>query len=380
MRIIFFIILITYSSLSFANSAKEIGKELGMQGNFEGIISQGLTKDMKESLNYTDIEELDETKYNNAEKYTNADIKNLATDKATEDYKANLVKEGFVKWKAYDLKKEDFTDKAKDVMKDPENYVEWLKGEYSDCKTIEGDVLESKSTKTCDEYYGVSENNCKIGQIVEVDSSHKYQCFKERNYTEKLCSKKLKVTCSSDICSSSGIVASDIASDMKFEYNNPYLTIGTIADDYWYFGKGKCTLVERITKFNIKNINELKEAVLVEAGYDDYMYLEINGQLVFNEPHGGDILEVVNNVVIKNSKFLKAAKENESMAQMVGKPCDLGKNNKSTPNKNLRPYLKEGENSIRMRVAVGGHGEAWIKLKINQSCCIEASYWEESCN
>jgi hypothetical protein len=374
MRSIPLIIVLLYSPFSLATSGKELGKDLGAskQGDFSKIISLGITDDIAQGLNYqgTELKQ---------KQYMSGEMSIAANDEFLTNDKAQVVKDGFEKGKTYDLKQEGFTDKAKDAIQNPENYVDWLKGEYSDCKTIEGKPLQSKSIKTCDEYYGLTQSACKIGQVIEVGSSHKYECLKERVYTEKICSKKLRVTCSSETCSSSGIIVSDIASDMKFEYNNPYLTIGTIADDYWYFGKGKCTLVERVTTINIKDINELKEAVLVEAGYDDYLYLEINGQLVFNEPHGGDILEVAHNVVIKNSKFLKGAKENPSIAQMVGKSCELGRNNKAAPNKNLLPYLKEGANQIRMRVAVGGHGEAWIKLKISQSCCTETSFWEESC-
>lgn len=42
---------------------------------------------------------------------------------------------------------------------------------------------------------------------------------------------------------------------MKFEYSYPYLTIGTIADNYW---GGRCDAYDQVTKFQVRNKGEIK--------------------------------------------------------------------------------------------------------------------------
>ena len=48
----------------------------------------------------------------------------------------------------------------------------------------------------------------------------------------------------------------------------------------------------------------------------------------------------------------------------------------------LMPYLKDGENILKMKILVSGLGEGWIKIKAKQQCCANDEWmetWEENC-
>ena len=179
------------------------------------------------------------------------------------------------------------------------------------------------------------------------------------------CENILEVTCAADgggDCDSGGIVKDSIESDMDFSYDYPILTIGTIHDNAW---GGKCQLYDRNTKFKIKNLEEIKEFKLSRVGFDDYLWVKMNGKTVYVGPYGGDRVE------IKRSNGCNGITTDGSNCHH----CELNTNWEREVNIDLKPYLKEGKNELWMRIAVAGWGEAWMHISAKQYCCDE---WEES--
>ena len=159
---------------------------------------------------------------------------------------------------------------------------------------------------------------------------------------------------------------------MMFDQRNGVLTIGTIADNYW---GGNCQLYDKNTTFKLKNINLIKDFTIFNVGFDDYMEIIVNGHSVYAGPDGGSNLQVVKRAK-KHEFFGQVFFGKESLVVSNGHSdhsCERDTNWNLPANLNLIPYLKEGENSIRIKVIVSGHGEGWLKIRAKQNCC---SKWD----
>jgi len=362
--------------------ARNAGKEIGQAGSGKSsqILNSGLDQNLSgnitaaEALNFqgTDIPE---SKLAHVD--LEAESKRSFLDPNNEHVK--LIKSADENLDAVELNTNNTKfDRAKDAQKNPENYIDWLTSKYSDCINTGGEEVNYENYKVCDIYHGISENACKIGKLLEVDAKHSYECVKERNTYNKNCKKSLKVWCDrKPDCDSGGIITSSVASDMQFSYSYPELLIGTIADNYW---QHSCGAFERITKFKIKNIKDVTEAVINRVGFDDYMLVKVNGHMVFNEPYGGTILEIEKGRVAKTNEQLQSIKTSKRFFSRGGHSCELSINNNYPVNIDIMPYLKEGDNEIFIKVVVAGFGEGWINIKTRQHCCIEKQEWEEKCD
>ena len=184
------------------------------------------------------------------------------------------------------------------------------------------------------------------------------------------CQRKLTPVCArTKECDDGGIVVGSIKQpDMLFQYNYPELTIGTIADNYW---AGNCTIYDRTTSFKIRNLKKIKEFRIAQVGFDDYLWIKVNGHTVYVGPFGGNQIDLTSGGwftgVTTNGKDFRG--------------CELGTNWNVGVNIDIRPYLKDdGENEIWTRVIVAGVGEGWMKIIARQDCCDHwEDVWEDQC-
>ena len=156
---------------------------------------------------------------------------------------------------------------------------------------------------------------------------------------------------STSACLQGLIIPEFVENDMKFEYNYPILTIGTISDNYW---SGQCTLYDRDTKFEIKDLAGITEFTLKEVGFDDYLHIKINDNAVYIGPFGGDRLELVN----------KTKGQSVTTDGVNRYSCELNTSWHKIVNVDLTPYLKEGTNSILTRTLVSGYGDSWLSMSV----------------
>jgi len=296
--------------------------------------------------------------------YGEGGISSAANDLAHSHGYLSLVTNSMAKIDDEDLSLNDaFLNKSRLIQKNPEKYVDWITGGYPDCEGDEENEIVNKTTKTCDEYHQITDKQCLIGRNIQVEARHKYECHKERLVEKKSCFKKLTVRCEQGTdCDSKGIIMTSVESDMKWEYNYPFLTIGTIADNYW---RAWCGKFVRSTKFIVKNKELIDELKIVEVGFDDYMRISINGTQVYNGPFGGTTLRTADDVVTNGSgNWYK---------------CELNTSWQYNVDINLLPHIREGENEIITEVVVAGAGEGWMKIKTKQHCCVPKDTWEEVC-
>lgn len=285
-----------------------------------------------------------------------------------------------------DLKKEKLQDKAK--QDEVGQLIIKSHGERSrDFEDIDKEEWFKQSLEIIDEAdKGIQKDGikgCVKGKVPEVTQiefdkeTKKYK--KKETYLEKAtcekpgsaeykCEKKLKLKCiNSAECDNRGIIADTVQTDMKWVYSFPTLTIGTIADNYWC---GHCQVYDRPTKFQVRNLDKITEFRITKVGFDDYLWIKINGHTVYVGPHAGDRIE------LKGNGFWTGVTTDGTNQYR----CELGTNWNRDLNIDLKPYLKEGENELWMRVIVAGCGEGWMQISAKQHCCSQwHEEWDASC-
>lgn len=251
-----------------------------------------------------------------------------------------------------------YIDSARQNAKKYENKFNAITGSYKDCKEIEHGYIY-KENMTCDEYYDVKHSNCPIAQIIEIDPKYTYQCIKKRQDYIKTCNDEItSITCrKSSECDNGGIILSSVKTNLQNQaYSYPTLYVGT---PYWepYY----CTKDDtKYTTFEVKNLNNIKEFTLTKVLFDDHLLIKVNGKKVYLGPEDdGDRLEVI-----------EGSRRGTITTNGVNrKVCERSTNWHRSPNVDLRPFLKEGENKISITIITAGHGNAQIWIKAVQHCC-----------
>lgn len=263
------------------------------------------------------------------------------------------------------------------------------------------------SVEHCEEWLKAEERRCAIGRVVTVDKDVNYQCDKTTaQKTSHECHQTLTVTCStpSDGCDATGVQLGNIDSDMRWQMTQSggdnLITLGTIGNDYWGWG-----VYDRTTTFNISKIADVSAFRLDHAWFDDWLWVKVNGVTVYVGPYGGDRLDTdvyVSNWsgearpgswlaahgYSKNGDMYWDAWGNEwnkvdSLVCTGDASCNAFEQRTSwdkTLGIDLRPYVREGSNTVWMRTVVGGRGESAIRLVTRQYCppvCTDA--WTDGC-
>jgi len=193
-------------------------------------------------------------------------------------------------------------------------------------------------------------------------------CVEWRESQLDTCQETLQLSCNRPIeCDAGGILMTSLNSDMQWDYTYPTLTLGANADNIW---SGYCAVFDRQTTFTIEDIDKVKEFTLVQAGFDDWIKIEVNGNLVYVGPYGGDRLEVITSSLFSRVQY--------GPSNYGG--CELGTSWNKTLNIDIKPYLQTGTNTIDMRVVVAGGGEGWMKFRATQYCdCEWSETWSNDC-
>lgn len=281
----------------------------------------------------------------------------------------------------FDRNNKGFLDKALRRVKNAEREFDFLKSSNEVCTSTE-EIVTDNIIEICDQYYQMEESSCFPKQIVEIDPKYNYLCNKKREVGIKTCTDSIKtIKCKDSAeCDLGGIKPGSVESDIELKLENGVLTIGTIRDNGWE-GKG-CQLYDKNTTFKLKNVHLIKEFTIFNVGFDDYMEIIVNGTSVYAGPDDGRDLRVVTKT---ERKFSIKKGFYDVHYQMINNgssdhPCERNTNWNLQKNIDLKPYLVEGENSIRIRVFVSGWGEGWLKIRAKQNCC---SKWdiqrEEKC-
>lgn len=205
------------------------------------------------------------------------------------------------------------------------------------------------------------------------------------------CNKVLSVHCKKTIqCDYGGITKVSIPKNMIFDTSNGFITMGTDADNNF---KGTCATFEETATFEIAQASLVTVFRLVHVKFDDYLQLELNGHIFYVGPDGGEYVEVKEEEVEKERTVTTdllgqklAVPRVEKYKEKTGRTmvfngegkepqkCERDtdwNSEKNIPRVNidLKPYLKNGINVLKMKIIVSGLGEGWFKIEAKQQCC-----------
>ncbi|MBQ4839842.1 hypothetical protein [Pseudoalteromonas luteoviolacea] len=117
------------------------------------------------------------------------------------------------------------------------------------------------------------------------------------------------------------------------------LTIGKLGDDYW---QGRCDAFNTVSKFNVKRPEMIEKAVLVQAVFDDWIYVSNSGKKVYAGPFNW------------NGTRLPP-----------GRSCELKTHWIKYPNVDFTDSFKQpGVVELKTKVLVYGGGEGYTKARI----------------
>lgn len=252
-------------------------------------------------------------------------------------------------------------------------------GDLAQCETVIDPGGTSQRTSVCHEQGAMSEPSCTVGQVVEVDADYQYQCRQTPLQVETLsCNRTRIVTCeaAADGCDNGGIVPGSTQGDMRTWFGpiggGTYgLEFGTFADNYW---GGYAAVFDRSLQFNIENRDAVTRFHLVNAAFDDWLLVSLNGHVVYVGPWGGDRLDVVNRIVWGFPRT-----QIQFSAAGFGWP-ELDTSWNQSIDVDLRPYLRNGSNTLFMRTIVAGNGEGAIRISARMACprnCTDT--WNDQC-
>lgn len=261
-------------------------------------------------------------------------------------------------------------DNAEDIMA---QFGMNQQGSQSQCTTRTDTTPAVYETATCSVAREFVANQCVYGREVVIDADANYQCDQTVNAYETLkCRRSFSVTCTGggDGCDQGGIVPNSWAGDMATSWfpdgaGNYILQFGTIADNYW---RGYGAIYDRTLTFDIRDVDLITKFSLTRATFDDWLLVKVNGTVVYVGPYGGDRLEVSTSCYPDIGCIASV----QYCATCFGH-AELSTSWNFALNIDLKPYLRDGSNTIFTRTVVGGYGESAIQITTRQRCPLNCS-------
>lgn len=249
------------------------------------------------------------------------DVHNLESDaqnKESNDQNAKLLKKSYETNNLKFRGDESFLSQNRDIMINGNNPVNL---NYSSCKDLEFNCFDYKNptTKSC------------ISDLVNKDyGNHSFTCNEQKNISSNFCLEKNQFSCKRSIYT---LPHTTSMSFPNYYFRNNIL--GYITPNRMY---QNCSGYNYYWRFNLNSLDSMEELKFIWGQADDRTLIYINNNLVHNYPHYG---------------------------------CELGRTFHNAPNKDLKPYLKIGNNEIKVRIIVGGRGEARGEFKVRYKECQE---------
>ncbi|MDA0938778.1 MAG: hypothetical protein O3C05_00595 [Proteobacteria bacterium] len=370
--------IILIQTVSFAQdiaiskqNARSIGE--GLLGKVQGTASSSIegNNDLAKGLNYkgTSSRVLPQKNMNSEQLKGEAELMKKGS------IEGELIEKGFMNREDYDtdaLRKDLNT--AKDAQKNPERYIGDLLSQSKECEQINKEDITSKTKETCDEYVDWKDNNCKVGQVVKVDAKHDYKCRVTREKREGVCNKKLRAWCDGGVrdCGydAGGMVQGSIDGNIFWRANYPNLYLGTIDK---VRDSGRCHIIDKNINFIVKNKDSIKELRVTNIQYSDWIRISVNGVQAYNSM-GGE------GPYWRERSWHGGYGEFTNLhSGSIVKTCNTKRFYNTNPNVDLVPYVRDGNNTIRIELAFGNSGRLYVELRATQYCCTVKEEWDDEC-
>ncbi len=248
-------------------------------------------------------------------------------------------------------------------------------------------LLEGQRIQTeADDWIGTLSNSygaCTAETRHYTQAPFSEQSCTEWGTTQRSCERELEVhctrpaLCAADGNGAQGLDLSTLQTDTAFSYRYPVLTWGRAELESWV--SNDCAIYTRRASFEIEDLERIADFRLLEIFWDDHIQLSLNGRQVFIGPGAGSGFRLnTRHCIGRGCGALRNRIEYFGGGQQR---CELGTDWHRQTNIDLRPYLRPGTNRLRMRLAVQGSGESFMRFSATQYCgCAEGTdQWSDSC-
>lgn len=334
------LIFLSFSTTSYSLSYEEAKRDAEIFARGKLIEANEISKNTKADSVPGYEENTSQSNY-----YENS--KNLEEDaiqKKNDDDNSNIIKSSYEK-------KQEFKDEAKKVtitsahvIDNPSDIINSFESVYQDCEILNNsansdyDQNKYKITR-CDQYENINNSSCYSGNIIKLDERTDYYCSKRKEFYNKTITKNLQPTCQK---SGYKFPKTSHISFPNYYYNQDSFTLGYRTPNRMGHN---CHGYHYYWRFTIDSLQQVEEFRFIWGVADDRTLIYVNGNLIHNYPNWG---------------------------------CETGRAYYSAPNRDIKPYLKEGDNEIIVRIIVGGRGEGRGEFKVKYKSCSEfKEIWNE---
>lgn len=216
----------------------------------------------------------------------------------------------------------------------------------------------------------ITSEGCKE-KVNEQKPQYKKKITKEKHYDTELyektcekpasnitCEKTLSVNCSNlSDCGydAGGITKDSIDGNIFWRVNYPNIYLGTIDK---VRQRKQCVILDKKVTFRIRDKGAIREFRVTNIQYSDWIRISVNGVQAHNDT-GGD------------GEFWKegSGQFTTLYSGSARRTCNTKEFYNTSPNVDLKPYLREGHNTMRIELAFGNSGRLYLELKASQYCC-----------
>lgn len=230
--------------------------------------------------------------------------------------------------------------------------------------------------------------SCTIGRVIVVDKDYIYQCQQSPKKIETLtCKRTLSVVCQAggDGCTPSGVVPGSTQGDMAIGFSHIgggtwQLDFGIFANNTWT--GGGFVQEDRSMTFNIANVNDLTQFMFVYTRYDDWVWIRLNGISIYAGPKPGADRAIMVNWCDPNNEFSGCTKmvQYTADASLLAPVNQRATTHEFTANWDIRGGLRNGLNTIDMRVIRDYRGEGAARFHVRAACPSNCTdQWSNGC-
>ncbi|WHA04568.1 hypothetical protein N3Z17_04930 [Candidatus Bandiella numerosa] len=169
-----------------------------------------------------------------------------------------------------------------------------------------------------------------------------------------------------------GMVQGSIDGNIFWRANYPNLYLGTIDK---VRDSGRCHIIDKNINFIVKNKDIIKEFRVTNIQYSDWIRISVNGVQAYNSM-GGD------GPYWRERSWHGGYGEFTNLhSGSVVRTCNTKRFYNTSPNVDLVPYLRDGNNTIRIELAFGNSGRLYVELRATQYCCTRwgSDEWDGDC-
>ena len=247
-------------------------------------------------------------------------------------------------------------------------------------------AFERMTNEGCKEKENVQKQQYKkVVKKEKVTDMEIYEEVCEEPVAKINCEKTLNVSCEkTEECQAGGIVKGSMDTGIDWDYNYPNLRLGTPGTYYLPYCSGCCEKL-MTASFNLRDVKEIKTFSLNKVFLNNFLEVRVNGYLVYNNLDGNKLEIVRTGTHWEYMPYCGRTEDNDykvdaGNGRLVSCLLNGCKENADFMNINLKPYLREGLNTVEMKVVWSNGGHIHIEIEARQQCCTKLTdKWEKRC-